>query len=242
MQRRMKPTSAIVLAAGYGTRMRPLTDDRPKPLIKLGKKALIDHVLDRLAAAGVGSAVINVHYLADQIERHVASRTDPRIVTSDERDELLDTGGGVKKALPQLGGEGFFVHNSDSVWIEGATAALDLLGEAWEPARMDGLLLLADARAAVGYAGPGDFSMGPDGRLARRQKDEEVPFVFTGVSIAHPRLLDGMPDGAFSLNRPWDRAIEAGRLFGVRHDGVWMHVGTPEALADAERCLAGDGV
>lgn len=238
----MKPTSAFVLAAGYGQRMRPLTDHSPKPLVKLGDKPLLDHVLDRLAAAGVTDAVVNVHYLADQIEQHVAMRRAPRIVISDERATLLDTGGGVKKALQHFGDTGFFVHNSDSVWIEGSTAALDRLTERWDPERMDALLLLAGANKSVGYSGAGDFSMGSDGRLHRPAKSEVVPFVFAGVSIIHPRLLDDMPDGAFSLNLPWDRAIEAGRVFGLRHDGIWMHVGTPEALIEAERCLEGDDI
>lgn len=235
----MTPKSAFVLAAGYGQRMRPLTDRCPKPLVKLGDRALLDHVLDRLAAAGVEKAVVNVHYLADQIEDHVAGRSAPHITISDERGALLDTGGGLKKALPELEGESFFVHNSDSVWIEGSTSALERLGEAWDPEEMDALLLLAIAHESIGYSGSGDFNMDADGRLTRPNEHEIVPFVFAGVSIAHPRLLDDMPDDAFSLNRPWDRAIEAGRVYGVRHDGVWMHVGTPEALKEAERCLEG---
>lgn len=235
----MTPKSSFVLAAGYGQRMRPLTDQCPKPLVKLCDKALLDHVLDRLAAAGVERAIVNVHYLADQIEDHLAGRTSPQITISDERGALLDTGGGLKKALPELGDDSFFVHNSDSVWIEGSTAALERLGEAWEPEEMDALLLLAIAHESIGYSGSGDFNMDADGRLVRPNEHEIVPFVFAGVSIAHPRLLDDMPDEPFSLNRAWDRAIEAGRVFGVRHDGVWMHVGTPGALKEAERCLEG---
>lgn len=222
--------------------MRPLTDHCPKPLVRLGDKPLLDHVLDRLAAAGVTDAVVNVHYLADQIEQHVAMREAPRIAISDERSALLDTGGGVKKALPHFGDTCFFVHNSDSVWLEGSTAALDRLTETWDPERMDALLLLAVANKSVGYCGSGDFSMSSDGRLHRPAENEVVPFVFAGVSIIHPRLLDNTPDGAFSLNLPWDRAIEARRVFGLRHDGIWMHVGTPEALLEAERCLEGDDI
>ena len=199
----MTPKSAFVLAAGYGQRMRPLTDRCPKPLVKLGEKALLDHVLDRLAVAGVEKAVVNVHYLADQIEDHVAGRSAPHITISDERGALLDTGGGLKKALPELEGESFFVHNSDSVWIEGSTSALKRLGEAWDPEEMDALLLLAIAHESIGYSGSGDFNMDADGRLTRPNEHEIVPFVFAGVSIAHPRLLDDMPDDAFSLNRPW---------------------------------------
>ncbi len=236
----MKPTSAFILAAGYGQRMRPLTDHCPKPLVKLGRKPLLDHVLDRLVDVGVTDAVVNVHYLADQIEQHVATRETPRIVISDERTALLDTGGGVKKVLQHFGDRCFFVHNSDSVWIEGSTAALERMSDAWDPERMDALLLLAAANKSVGYSGSGDFSMSPDGRIHRPGENEVVPFVFAGVSIIHPRLLDDMPDGAFSLNLPWDRAIEAERVFGLRHDGIWMHVGTPEALKEAERCLEGE--
>lgn len=236
------PRVAMVLAAGLGTRMRPLTETVPKPLVALSGKTLIDHVLDRLAAAGVGKAVVNVHYLADRIEAHLAGREEPEITISDERDEILDTGGGVVRALDLLGGESFFVHNSDSVWVEGANPALEAMIAGWDAEAMDALLLLAPVDRAVGYSGAGDFAMGAQGRPIRRGSDKTAPFVFAGVSIAHPRLLDGMPEGPFSLNRPWDRAIEAGRLFGICHEGTWMHVGTPDALAEAETILqAGDG-
>jgi len=228
----------MVLAAGYGKRMRPLTETIPKPMVRLAGRPLIDHVLDRLAKAGVLHAVVNVHYLADVLEAHLAERAGlPAIAISDERDALLDTGGGVKKALDRLGPDGFFIQNSDSVWIEeGARNLADLAGR-WDPAQMDALLLLADAQDSLGYGGAGDFVLGKDGRLTRRAQDETAPYVFAGVSIAHPRLFAGSPQGAFSLNPLWDRAIAAGRLFGATLKGEWMHIGTPEALEAAEQHL-----
>lgn len=236
------PTHAMVLAAGFGERMRPLTNERPKPLVRLGGRPLIDHVLDRLAAAGVPTAVVNVHYLADMIESHLEGRTEPGIVISDERDQLLDTGGGVRKALQLLGDEPFFIHNSDTVWIEGNDSTLCRLARAWDPARMDALLMLVPVVNAVGYAGSGDFNMAPDGRLQRKERNAVAPFVFAGVSIAHPRLVEQGPEGPFSLTLLWDRAARSGRLYGIRHEGIWMHVGTPEALEEAERCLQRDRV
>jgi MurNAc alpha-1-phosphate uridylyltransferase len=236
----MGPKTAMVLAAGLGTRMRPLSDTVPKPLIKLGGEALIDRVLGRLAGAGVEKAIVNTHYLADQVEAHLADREHPQIVISPEPDEILDTGGGVKNALDLLGEGPFFVHNSDSVWVEGASASLQRMSEVWDPEQMDALLLVAPTAYAIGYQGSGDFALAPDGSLRRRKENEVVPFVFAGVSIGQPSLFADSPDGPFSLNLLWDRALEAGRLRGVRLEGVWMHVGTPEALAEAERLLAGD--
>lgn len=232
-----RPTTAMVLAAGMGVRMRPLTDSRPKPLVPLAGVALLDRVLDRLADAGFERAVVNVHYLADQIEHHLAERDRPAIVISDERAQILDTGGGVVKALRELGPDPFLVHNSDSVWIENARSVLATMIDRWDCEAMDALLLLAPVSSAVGYDGSGDFFMNGKGRLARRTPGEPAPYVFAGVSITHPRLLKGAPSGPFSLNDPWDRAIEAGRLHGVELDGVWMHVGTPEALLKAESIL-----
>lgn len=232
-----RPTTAMVLAAGLGKRMRPLTEHVPKPMVALGGRPLIDHVLERLAGAGITRAVVNVHYLPDQIELHVRDRTSPRITISDERDSVLDTGGGIKRALPLLGAEPFVVHNSDSVWLEGAHANLPALLSAWDGARMDSLLLVAARARSLGYEGAGDFHMHADGRLERRRDDAPAPLVFTGASILHPRLLDGIDDNVFSLNRAWDRAIASGRLYGILLDGFWMHVGTPEALAEAEHCL-----
>lgn len=228
----------MVLAAGLGTRMRHLRDSTPKPLIRVGGKALIDHVLDGLSAAGVGTAVVNVHHLADRIEGHLRGRIRPRIVLSDERTGLLDTGGGVRRALPQLGGSVFFVHNADSIWRDGSAACLERLAAAWDGARMDALLLVAPRDEALGYDGGGDFDLDGEGRLRRRLPGRPAPYVFTGVSLASPALFEVSPEGAFSLNLLWDRAMAAGRLHGVRHVGRWMHVGTPEAIAEADRCLA----
>lgn len=232
------PTSAMVLAAGLGKRMRPLTNDIPKPLVAFLGKPLIDHVLDRLAAAGITDAVVNVHYQPDVLERHLKHRKSPNITISDERGVLLDTGGGLVRALPLLGNQPFVIHNSDSVWAEGVGSNLERLFAAWDPARMDSLLLMALGSHSLGYDGHGDFTMDSDGRLHRRAEMRESPFVFTGVSIAHPRLFKDAPSGAFSLNTLWDRAIEQERLYGIRLEGTWMHIGTPEALADAERWVA----
>jgi len=230
--------TAMVLAAGYGKRMRPLTENVPKPMIRLAGRPLIDHVLARLAAAGVREAVVNVHYLPDALEMHLAGRSDPPAIrVRDERETLLDTGGGAKAALDWLGADGFFIHNSDSVWTEDGTDALTDLAAQWRPGAMDALLLLADASASLGYDGSGDFDMDEQGRLMRRAAGETAPYVFAGVSIAHPRLFADSPHGAFSLNPLWDRAIARGRLFGARLDGEWMHIGTPEALAAAEQRL-----
>ena len=234
-----RPTRALVLAAGLGERMRPLTDTLPKPLIRLGGRPLLDRVLDRLAEAGVTEAVVNVHYLADQIEAHLRPRKAPHITISDERGALLDTGGAVRKALPLIGQTGFFVHNSDSVWIEKQGSTLARMIAAWRPELMDSLLLLAPVASSHGYPGRGDFSLGENGEIRRRERDETVPFVFAGVSINHPRLFADCPDGKFSINRVWDEALAKGRLAAIVLDGTWMHVGTPSALQDAERCLNG---
>jgi N-acetyl-alpha-D-muramate 1-phosphate uridylyltransferase len=233
--------TAMVLAAGHGERMRPLTDKIPKPLVKLAGRPLIDHVLDRLKAAQVEKAVVNVHYLADQIEAHLRPRREPQIVISDERELLLDTGGGVKRALPSLGAGPFFVHNSDSVWSEGITPALNAMLRQWNPSEMDCLLLLAPLSSSMGYFGRGDFSMAADGRLARRGERQVVPFAFAGVSLCDQRLFKDAPDGRFSLNLLWDWALQPGRLFGIRLEGCWMHVGTPEALKEAETWFEREG-
>lgn len=233
-----RPTSAFVLAAGKGERMRPLTETRPKPLVPVAGTPLIDQVLDRLADAHITDAIVNVHYLADQIEDHLCDRKSPKITISDERSELLDTGGGVAKALPKLGNAPFLIHNSDSIWVEGMGSNLDRLIDAWDDATMDSLMLVAPIATSVGYDGAGDFQMDASGRLTRQTGARLAPFVFAGVSIAHPRLFDGAPNGAFSLNRPWNAAIEKGRLFGVRLEGIWMHVGTPTAIAEAENAIA----
>jgi N-acetyl-alpha-D-muramate 1-phosphate uridylyltransferase len=232
------PNRAIVLAAGLGTRMRPYNGHIPKPLVEIGGKSLIDYSLDRLAAAGVERAVVNVHHLADALERHLALRQRPQIVISDERGALLGTGGGIAKALPQLGDAPFFLVNSDTVWLDGVKPNFRRLAEAFDPDTMDALLLLAPTTDSIGYAGRGDFAMLPDGRLRQRREHEVVPFVYAGAAILSPALFAGAPSGAFPLTLLFDRADERGRLFGLRLEGVWMHVGTPEAVAAAEAALA----
>jgi MurNAc alpha-1-phosphate uridylyltransferase len=234
----IRPKRAMVLAAGIGKRMRPLTATVPKPLIEVRGRALIDYALDQLERAGVETAVVNVHYLPSLIRAHVGRRRRPKIVISDESGQLLDTGGGVVKALPELGDAPFYVLNSDSFWIEGARPNLDWLAATWKEDAMDALLLLAPTVRAVGYRERGDFRMDSAGRLTRRGEREVVPFVYAGAAILHPRLFAHCPAGAFSLNRLFDRAIEGGRLFGMRMDGLWLHVGTPEAIGEAELSIA----
>ena len=236
-RRGVTPRTAMVLAAGLGERMRPLTDRLPKPLVSVGGKPLLDHVLDRLVAAGIERAVVNVHHLADQIERHLAGRRQPQIVISDERQALFGTGGGVVKALDALGPDPFIHVNSDTIWIDGVKPNLERLAEAFEPAAMDALLLLAPATTSIGYTGRGDFIMSPDGRLRRRRENEIAPFVYAGAALLSPKLFQGAPAGAFPLTRLFDRAEAAGRLHGLRLEGVWMHVGTPEAIAKAEAAI-----
>jgi N-acetyl-alpha-D-muramate 1-phosphate uridylyltransferase len=233
----MMPKSAIVLAAGLGTRMRPYNGHIPKPLVAVGGKSLIDYGLDRLADAGVERAVVNVHHLADALERHLALRQRPRIVISDERGELLGTGGGIAKALPKLGPAPFFLVNSDTLWLDGAKPNFDRLAEAYDVA-MDALLLLAPTTGSIGYEGRGDYAMSPDGQLRRRAEREVVPFIYAGAAILSPRLFADAPAGAFALTRLFDHAGTNGRLFGLRLEGVWMHVGTPAAVAAAEAALA----
>lgn len=230
------PQSAMVLAAGLGTRMRPITDRLPKPLVVLGGKALLDHALDRLVAAGVPRAVVNVHYKAEMIARHLEGRREPAIALSVE-DELLETGGGILKALPLLD-EVFYVVNSDVFWLDGKVPALRRLADAWDGERLDALLLLQRTTTALGYEGVGDFIVDPLGGVRRRREREVAPHLFAGVQIAHRRLFAGEKPGKFSLNRLWDRALGAGRLAAIVHDGEWYHVGTPEALALAETRLA----
>jgi MurNAc alpha-1-phosphate uridylyltransferase len=227
----------MILAAGLGTRMRPLTDTMPKPLVRVGGKPLINHVLDRLAALGVETAVVNVHHFADQIEQHLRPRRVPKIVISDERGSVLGTGGGVVKALPLLGDAPFFHVNSDTLWIDGVKSNLARLADAFDPERMDALLLLAPTATSVGYTGRGDFTMASDGKLQRRPEREVVPFVYAGIAILARTLFKDAPSGAFSLTQLFDRAIEKERLYGLRLEGVWMHVGTPEAIAAAEKAI-----
>jgi N-acetyl-alpha-D-muramate 1-phosphate uridylyltransferase len=234
----MMPNRAIVLAAGLGTRMRPYNGHIPKPLVEIGGKSLIDYSLDRLADAGVESVVVNVHHLADTLERHLAPRQRPQIVISDERGELLGTGGGIAKALPKLGDAPFFLVNSDTVWLDGVKPNFRRMADAFDPQFMDALLLLAPTANSIGYTGRGDFAMLPDGRLRRRRENEVVPFVYAGAAVLSPAMFADAPKGAFSLTLLFDRAVEHARLYGLRLEGVWMHVGTPEAVAAAEAALA----
>ncbi|MBL0948839.1 N-acetylmuramate alpha-1-phosphate uridylyltransferase MurU [Brevundimonas sp.] len=231
------PTTAMVLAAGLGTRMRPLTDDRPKALVEVGGRALIDHVLDRLADAGVTRAVVNVHWFADRLEAHLAARgRGPGITISDERAELLETGGGLKKAMPLLGDEPVFVANIDSVWTDRGDALAELAA-LWDPERMDAALLLARREGAIGFEGGGDFFLAQDGRLTFRGEAAEAPYAYMGVHICRPNYVTDGPDGPFSLSGLWRRSAAEGRLFGCVLDGDWMHVGDPGARDEAEARL-----
>jgi N-acetyl-alpha-D-muramate 1-phosphate uridylyltransferase len=231
------PKRAMVLAAGLGTRMKPFNGRIPKPLVRVSGKALLDYALDRLAEQGVERAVVNVHHLADQIERHLAARLQPQIVISDERRELLGTAGGVIKALSELGDGPFYHVNSDTIWIDGVKPNLGRLASAFDCTRMDALLLVAPTTSSIGYAGRGDFLMAPDGRLTRRAERETVPFVYAGAAILTPAFLAGAPQGPSSMSPLFDRSAEAGRLFGLRLEGVWMHVGTPDAIKAAEAAI-----
>ena len=231
------PTKAMVLAAGLGLRMRPLTDRMPKPLVQVAGRALLDHVLDKLGNAGVSQAIVNVHYLPDQIIDHVTARAKPRVTISDERDQVLGTGGGVVKALPLLGAAPFFLVNADTMWIDGVRPNLARLAEAFDPARMDVLLLMAPTTSSIGYDGSGDYAMLADGALRKRREHQVVPFVYAGAAIMSPSLFANAPKGEFSLIRVFDSANEQERLFGLRLDGVWMHVGTPDAVDAAEEAF-----
>jgi MurNAc alpha-1-phosphate uridylyltransferase len=233
----VKPTKAMVLAAGLGLRMRPLTEQMPKPLVQVAGRALLDHVLDKLGVAGVSEAIVNVHYLPDQIIDHVAGRTGPRVTISDERDEVLGTGGGVVRALPLLGAAPFFLVNADTLWIDGVRANLARLAEAFDPARMDVLLLMAPTASSIGYDGSGDYAMLPDGALRKRREHQLVPFVYAGAAILSPALFAAAPSGEFPLVKMFDAANAQERLFGLRLDGVWMHVGTPDAVQAAEEAF-----
>jgi N-acetyl-alpha-D-muramate 1-phosphate uridylyltransferase len=229
------PHSAMILAAGLGTRLRPITDRMPKPLVPVAGRAIIDHVLDRLTTAGVRRVAVNLHYKPEMIERHLATRRDVEISFSPEP-ALLDTGGGVKNALAHLG-EVFFVVNSDVIWLDRGIAALTRLARAFDPARRDAVLLLQRTTGAVGYEGSGDFMIDPDGRLRRRDEREITPYLFAGIQILHRRIFDGTPNGAFSMNPLWDKAIAAGLIAGLVHDGEWFHVGTASGLSLTEARL-----
>lgn len=231
------PSRAMVLAAGLGVRMRPLTEHVPKPLISVAGRTLLDWVLDRCEAAGIDTVVVNTHHFADQIERHLAARRRPRIVLAHEP-ELLETGGGVAKALPRLLPGPFYVINSDALWLDGSRDTLLRMTEVWDDARMEALLLLQKTGEVVGYEGAGDFHRAPDGRLDRRKQGERAPYVYIGVQLLSARLFEGIKVEKFSLNRLYDRAIALGRLYGLVHDGASFHVGAPESVALAEHALA----
>jgi MurNAc alpha-1-phosphate uridylyltransferase len=230
------PKRAMILAAGLGTRMRPITNALPKPLVRVGGRPLIDHILLACRDAGVEQAIVNVHHLADMMEDHVRGWRGPEVAVSDERGRLLDSGGGVLKALPRLGDEPFYVFNADAIWVDGPRSNLLRLAEVWDPARMDVLLLCPSATSATGWGNGGDFAMDQDGRLRRPDHGEVTPFIYGGAGIWKPELFANRPE-VFSLNVIFDEAIAAGRLFGLRLDGFWMHVGTPDAIREADEAI-----
>ena len=231
------PEKAMVFAAGLGTRMRPLTETIPKPLVKIGGKAMIDTILDALAAAGVQQAIVNVHHLADQIEHHLVTRTHPEITVSEERARLLDQGGGIKKVLPLLGKTPFYICNTDAIWLEGPHSNIARLAEVWDADKMDILLLVASTANSVGVDWPGDFSMDQDGRLKKRYEGEVVPFVFSGIGLIKPEVFEALEGDSFRLAPLFFSAAERGRLFGLRLDGFWLHIGTMSAIAEAEQAI-----
>jgi len=229
--------TAMIMAAGQGTRMRPLTNDIPKALVKVNGKAMVDHAIDRVKAAGISRIVINIHAHADKMRAHLEARNDASIIISDETDALLETGGGIKKALPLLGDKPILTHNCDSIWIEGMGATLPRLIDAFDPAEMDAMLVLAVTASIVGDVGRGDFTMEADGRIEWREPRSVAPFMYTGVQIIKPQLFADIDEQAFSTTKVWRTLTEQGRAYGLRHDGIWMHVGTPQALDDTEAFL-----
>jgi MurNAc alpha-1-phosphate uridylyltransferase len=231
------PDTVMVFAAGLGTRMRPITNTIPKSLVKIGGRTMIDHMLDRFAEIGVKRAIVNVHYLADQLERHLAGRTSPEIIISDEREKLLDQGGGIKKVLHLIGDAPFFICNTDAIWLEGAHSNLARLREQWHPETMDALLLVAAGATSIGIDWAGDFFMDAAGRLTRRREGEVAPFVYAGVGIIKPQLFADVKEDVFRLAPFFFSAAARGRLFGQRLDGQWLHVGTPAAIEEAERAI-----
>ena len=233
---RLASDTAMVMAAGLGKRMRPLTATQPKPLVRVAGKPLIDHALDRLVEAGVGRAVVNVHYMADAMEAHLGERKAPTIAISDERALLLETGGGMVKALSQLP-DPFFCLNADNIWLDGPRNAFQDLSDRWDAQAMDALLLLVPHARALNFSGPGDFHMDPHGVLSRRKPGRIAPFIYTGIQLVSHRLLREAPAGPFSTNLLWNRAIGEGRLYGLSFTGQWFEVGTPEAIAPTEEAL-----
>lgn len=228
---------AMVLAAGIGKRMRPLTATRPKPLVRVAGKPLIDYALDKLEEAGITRTVVNVHYLGDQLVAHLQGRKAPAIAISDERDGLLETGGGLVRALPLIGADTFFALNSDAIWLDGPRNVFSSLSEAWDEERMDALLLLVSHAQASNYAGLGDFHLDQLGHISRRKPGRVAPFIYTGIQLVSRRLLRDSPEGAFSTGILWDRAIDEGRLFGLAHTGLWYEVGTPAMIGPTEHAL-----
>lgn len=234
--------TAMVFAAGLGTRMRPITDTLPKPLVEIGGKTMLDHMLDRLEAAGIERAVVNVHYRADQIEASLEARNRPAITVSDERAQLLDQGGGILRALPLLGSAPFVICNTDAVWMEGPASNLRRLAADWDGERMDVLLLVASTATSIGVDWPGDFLMDGEGRLIKRAESEVAPFVYAGVGILKPELFNGITEPVFRLAPFFFEAATQGRLYGTRLDGTWLHIGTPEAIEEAETVLSASAV
>lgn len=230
--------TAMILAAGLGKRMRPLTASQPKPLVRVAGKALIDHALDRLAEAGIAKAVVNVHYLADALEAHVLARAAPKVTVSDERALLLETGGGMAKALPLLP-DPFFALNADNIWLDGPKSAFHDLSRRWDPEAMDALLLVVPHARAMNFNGSGDFHMDPMGRLSRRRAGRIAPFIYTGIQLVSHRLMRDAPEGPFSTNILWNRAIAEGRLYGISFTGLWFEVGTPQMIRPTEEALTG---
>lgn len=239
MTRPLASDVAMVLAAGLGKRMRPLTASRPKPLVRVAGKPLIDHALDKLAEAGVARAVVNVHYLADQMQAHLSHRSVPAIAISDETEQLLETGGGTVKALDLIGADTFFSLNSDNIWLDGPRNVFAALSDAWDEARMDALLLVVSHAQAFNYDGVGDFHLGPLGEVSRRKSGRVAPYIYAGIQLLSTRLLRDAPEGPFSFNLLWNRAIEEGRLFGLPHTGLWYEVGAPAMIAPTEAALTG---
>ncbi|SHN49806.1 nucleotidyltransferase family protein [Erythrobacter sanguineus] len=230
--------TAMVLAAGLGKRMRPLTASQPKPMVRVAGRALIDHALDRLAEAGVARAVVNVHYLADALEAHVTACRTLQVTVSDERAQLLETGGGMVKARAHLP-DPFFALNADNIWLDGPNNAFAELSRRWNPEQMDALLLLVPHARAANFNGPGDFHMDPLGKLTRRRDGRIAPFIYTGIQLVSQQLLRDAPEGPFSTNILWNRAIAEGRLYGLSFGGLWFEVGTPQAIRPTEEALLG---
>ncbi|WP_339690040.1 nucleotidyltransferase family protein [uncultured Parasphingorhabdus sp.] len=234
-----KVDTAMIMAAGLGKRMRPLTESRPKPLVEVAGKAMIDHCFEKLVEAGIGKAVVNVHYLADMMEAHLAALPYPiDIRVSDERSELLETGGGLVQAEPLIDEDIFFCINSDNLWTDGPTNSLQQLAQAWDGDRMDALLLLIPREAAHNYKGDGDFHLDDENRISRKLPDQKAPLIYSGIQLISKRLLRDAPTGPFSTNIFWERAIGEGRLFGAVHEGQWFEVGSPQAIAPTEAALA----